>query len=275
MQDIRLIALDLDGTLLDSEKRISPRNRAALEAAAARGIHIVPTTGRFFDGMPECVRDLPFVRYAVTVNGAAVFDRAGGTAIAREEMPLGSSLAVLGILDRRDVIYNCYQDNWGWVSRWMVDVAPKYMPDFYMKILAELITPVDDLHQFLRDKASPVQKIICFSREPALLAEIHREIGESIPGTTLTFSCPEMLEVNASEAHKARALARLAAHLGFGIENVMAFGDGLNDLSMVRDSGLGVAMANAEPEVLAAAKAVTLSNDEDGVAASVEALLRG
>ena len=72
--DIKLIALDLAGTLLLPDKSLSPRNRAALTAAADRGIHIVPTTGRLFAGLPEVVRDLPFVRYAVTVNGGLEMD---------------------------------------------------------------------------------------------------------------------------------------------------------------------------------------------------------
>ena len=72
-KDIRIISLDLDGTLLDSQKRLSDANRAALEEAAAKGVHIVPTTGRFFGMMPQAVRDLPFVRYAITINGAQVY----------------------------------------------------------------------------------------------------------------------------------------------------------------------------------------------------------
>ena len=65
MPDIKIIVLDLDGTLLTSDKKISPQNYAALEQAAEKGIHIVPSTGRFYDGMPAVVRELPFVRYAI------------------------------------------------------------------------------------------------------------------------------------------------------------------------------------------------------------------
>ena len=93
--DIRIIALDLDGTLLDSAKRLSEANRAALADAAAKGVLIVPTTGRFFGMMPECIRDLPFVRYAITVNGAQVFDRATDAALVREEIPLGDAIVDL------------------------------------------------------------------------------------------------------------------------------------------------------------------------------------
>ena len=90
---VRLVALDLDGTLLDSEKRLSERNRAALEMAAAKGVHIVPTTGRFFGMMPEAIRALPFVRYAITVNGAQVYDRETDSALARAEIPVATAIA--------------------------------------------------------------------------------------------------------------------------------------------------------------------------------------
>ena len=72
MPDLKIIALDLDGTLLDSQKRLSSVNRAALARAAEKGALVVPTTGRFFGMMPACIRELPFVRYAITINGAQV-----------------------------------------------------------------------------------------------------------------------------------------------------------------------------------------------------------
>ena len=119
--EIRIIALDLDGTLLDSQKRLSSANRAALERAAGKGILIVPTTGRFFGMMPPAVRDLPFVRYAITINGAQVYDRETDTALVRDEIPLETALGVMELLDGHDVIYDCYRNNWGWMTAAMQD----------------------------------------------------------------------------------------------------------------------------------------------------------
>ena len=104
MPDIRILALDLDGTLLDSDKNLPAANREALAAAAARGVLVVPTTGRFFGGMPESVRALPFVRYAITINGAQVYDRQTDEALVREEIPLETALAVMRYLDARHLI---------------------------------------------------------------------------------------------------------------------------------------------------------------------------
>ena len=108
MPDLRLIALDLDGTLLDSQKRLSAVNRDALARAAAKGVLVVPTTGRFFGMMPPAVRDLPFVRYAITINGAQVCAVPNCDPIYRAEIPWQDAVSLLRYLDKWDVTYDCY-----------------------------------------------------------------------------------------------------------------------------------------------------------------------
>ena len=264
---IRVLALDLDGTLLDSEKRLSDVNRNALAAAAEKGILVVPTTGRFFGMMPPAVRDLPFVRYAITVNGAQVYDRETDTAIVREELPLEKALAIMRYLDGFDVIYDCYQDNWGRMTQAMQEKAEEYAQcPHYTKMIREFRKPYPDLKKYLAGEGRDVQKIMLFARDPAVRDAITADVKTRFDGLAVSSSTFNNLEINAASAHKGRALERLAAHFGWTLDNCMAFGDGLNDLSMVRMAGIGVAMANAAPEVLAAANYVTLSNDEDGVA---------
>ena len=273
MDNIRILALDLDGTLLDSEKRLSETNRNALAAAAAKGVLVVPTTGRFFGMMPPAVRDLPFVRYAITVNGAQVYDRETDSAIVREELPLDKALAVMRFLDGFDVIYDCYQDNWGRMTKAMQDKAEEYAHDtHYVKMIREFRKPYPDLKKYLAGTGRDVQKIMLFARDPAVRDAIAEELPTRFEGLAISTSTFNNLEINAASAHKGRALERFAAHLGLSLENCMAFGDGLNDLSMVRMAGIGVAMANAMPEVLAAANYVTLSNDEDGISAAISGL---
>ena len=270
MDDIRIIALDLDGTLLDSNKNLSEANRAALAAAAAKGILVVPTTGRFFGMMPPAVRDLPFVRYAITVNGAQVYDRETDTAIVREELPLEKALAIMRYLDGFDVIYDCYQDNWGRMTKAMQDKAAEYAQDpHYIKMIREFRKPYPDLKSYLAEQGRDVQKIMLFARDPAVRDTLAAELPTRFDGLAVSTSTFNNLEINVATAHKGRAIERFAAHFGWTLANCMAFGDGLNDLSMVKMAGTGVAMANAAPEVLAAADYVTLSNDADGVAAAL------
>ena len=277
--DIRIIALDLDGTLLDSEKRLSEVNRDALQRAAAKGVLIVPTTGRFFGMMPPAVRDLPFVRYAITINGAQVYDRETDTAIVRDEIPLGMALGVMEVLDRYDVIYDCYRANWGWMTAALQEKAADYATnEHYLKMVREFRRPVPELKAHLRTTASEgdVQKVMLFGtnreRSTAIdcLRKLSDEIAASFPEIKVTASTWNNIELNIKTAHKGNALRRFAEHLGFGLENCMAFGDGMNDFTMVEAAGLGVAMANAEPEVKRVAKDVVPSNDEDGVAKGMD-----
>ena len=270
MDDIRIIALDLDGTLLDSDKNLSEANRAALAAVAAKGILVVPTTGRFFGMMPPAVRDLPFVRYAITVNGAQVYDRETDAAIVREELPLEQALAIMRYLDGFDVIYDCYQDNWGRMTQAMQEKAAEYSQcPHYTKMIREFRKPYPDVKAYLAEQGRDVQKIMLFARDPAVRDAIAADVPRHFDGLAVSSSTFNNLEFNAASAHKGRALERFAEHFGWTLANCMAFGDGLNDLSMVRMAGTGVAMANAAPEVLAAADYVTLSNDDDGVAAAL------
>lgn len=274
--DIKIIALDLDGTLLDSQKRLSEGNRAALEEAAAKGVHIVPTTGRFFGMMPQAIRDLPFVRYAITINGAQVYDRETDTAIVREEIPLDMALDIIRLLDGYDVIYDCYRSNWGWMTESLQAKAEDYATDaHYLKMVREFRNPVLELKEYLKSTAAEgdVQKVMLFARNTPGSESVTRAITEAVtarfPSIKVTSSTWNNLELNIATAHKGNSLKRFAEHLGYTLDNCMALGDGTNDLSMIEAAGLGVAMSNAHPLVLAAADHVTVSNDEDGVAKAI------
>lgn len=275
-KDIKIIALDLDGTLLDSQKRLSEANRAALEDAAAKGVHIVPTTGRFFGMMPQAVRDLPFVRYAITINGAQVYDRETDTAIVREEIPLDMALDIISFLDGYDVIYDCYRSNWGWMTESLQAKAENYATDaHYLKMVREFRNPVPELKEYLKSTAAEgdVQKVMLFARNTpgseSVTKAITAAVAERFPSIKATSSTWNNLELNIATAHKGNSLKRFAEHLGYTLDNCMALGDGTNDLSMIEAAGLGVAMANAHPLVLAAADLVTATNDEDGVAKAI------
>ena len=275
-KDIKIISLDLDGTLLDSRKRLSETNRAALEEAAAKGVLIVPTTGRFFGMMPQAIRDLPFVRYAITINGAQVYDRETDTAIVREEIPLGMALDLMRLIDGYDVIYDCYRSNWGWMTASLQEKAEDYATDaHYVKMVREFRNPVPDLKAHLESTAEEgdVQKVMLFARNTpgseAVTKALSEAVAERFPLIKTTSSTWNNLELNIATAHKGNSLKRFAEHLGYTLDNCMALGDGTNDLSMIEAAGLGVAMSNAHPLVLAAADHVTVSNDEDGVAEAI------
>lgn len=271
MPDIKLIALDLDGTLLNSDKQLSRANADALARAAARGVQIVPTTGRFFTGMPEVIRALEFLQYAITINGAAVYDVRRKTDIARAELPLAQAVEIMRYLDTLPVIYDCYMDNWGWIARQMQLRAVDFAPNVhYLRMIRELRTPVDDLKEYLLQQGRDVQKVQLFTRDPGLRLALLEQLEGKFSGIAVSSSVPNNIEINNAHANKGEALGKLAAHLGLTLAQTMAFGDGLNDLSMLRAAGVGVAMENACDEAKQAADYVTASCDDDGVAAAIE-----
>ena len=140
-------------------------------------------------------------------------------------------------------------------------------------MIREFRKPYPDLKEYLAGNGRDVQKIMLFARDPAVRDQIAAELPAHFDGLAVSTSTFNNLEINVASAHKGRALERFAEHFGWTLANCMSFGDGLNDLSMVRMAGIGVAMANAAPEVLAAADYVTLSNDADGVAAALRHFL--
>ena len=274
MRNIKLIALDLDGTLLDSDKRLSEENRAALERAVAEGTEIVPATGRFYRGMPEIIRDLPYVRYVITINGAQVFDVARGETVCGSEIPFERAIEVMKRLDELPVIYDCYAEGWGWMTKDLYDKAEKYAANVHsLEMIKNLRTPVPELKAFLKERRLDVQKIQIFFRDMDFRAECLRSFPNDFSDLVVTTSIVNNIEINSRGATKGNALKKLAVLLEIPLEQTMAFGDDLNDISMLKEAGIGVAMGDAYEEVKKSADYVTGDCDESGVAKAIKHFL--
>lgn len=267
---IGIIALDLDGTLLDSNKNLSAGNLAALERAAAAGIEIVPTTGRFYGGIPAAVRELPFIHYTITINGAQLADARTGEVIFSAELPWDQSVELLKEFDGQPLVYDCYQDNCGWMTESMKADIDQYAPNVhYQKMLHEFRKPVPDLKEFIAERKRGVQKVQFFTGDLSFREKMLKELPERYENIAVTSSAFNNVEVNQINATKGEALKALARHLGLAEDATMSFGDALNDMSMICSAGIGVAMGNAEQELKDAADWITVSNDEDGVAKGI------
>ena len=279
---VGIIALDLDGTLLNSSKELSAGNFAALKAAAEAGWAVVPTTGRFYGGMPDVIRQLPFVHYAITINGAAVMkvrDDAGlpcMETLCGAEMPWQRAVDIMAWLDDKPVLYDCYMDNAAFMTAALKEQVDDVIDDSRIrKMYHDLRQPVPELKAFVAEYCGSrpgmnVQKIQFFTRDMELRTRLLTEIPKVFPGILATSSSPQNIELNQDTANKGDARLALADRLGVPRENTLAFGDGLNDISMIRAAGVGIAMDNAEDVVKTAADWVTASCDEDGVARGIE-----
>ena len=271
---VKVILLDLDGTLLNSAKTISPANYAALERAAAAGVHIVPATGRFYKGMPQVVRDLPFVRYAVSVNGAEIYDRVEDKVLHREELDPDQALAIYDYLTGLPALCDAYVDGWGYMDRKYYDRMEEFSAEPYvLKMFRELRTPVDDMRGLLTQHKA--QKVMAFFNDMDRRALELERVKDRFPNAAVSSSISNNIEVNAKMATKGGALLNLCAVLGIDVRDSMAFGDGSNDLAMIQNAGIGVAMGNAYDGLKAAADFVTLTCDEDGVAHAINKFVFG
>ncbi|WP_424950262.1 HAD family hydrolase [Deinococcus sp.] len=274
---IRLIATDLDGTLLHSDRTVSARTRAALDAARAAGLTVVPITARQPNGLRLIADEAGFDSHAICGNGAhGVRLNPDGTFETLFEEHLGvraqTRLAHALLAARPEVRFASVR------AGGSVFVGQEGYAE-----LADYQDHKRHPHELGRHTLEEVlgaSSLKFIARSPLISPrELHAEVqklglDQSGPdGFWATHSGAPFLEVLAPGVHKAWGLARLCALNAVQAGEVLAFGDATNDAEMLRWAGRGVAMANAEPEALEAADEVTLSNDEDGVAVVIERLL--
>lgn len=267
---IRLIALDLDGTLLTSDKRVSDRNRQALERCARRGIHIVPATGRMPASMPKAVRELFGVRYAISANGASVDDMRTGNSLVKNSIFWEDALRIIDLVRPYPVMYDSYIEGLGKTDNRFLEHLDEYVdrPE-QIELIRTTRSGIPDLRAYIETNHPAVDKINVTFRDEETRREL-RGLLEKQDGIVVTSSVPNNLELNSSKAGKGEGLAFLTEYLHLKRDETMAFGDEENDLSMIKQAGLGVAMGNGIAALREQADFVTRSNDEDGVAAAIE-----
>lgn len=266
---IRLIALDLDGTLLNSQKQISKETLETLSEAAQKGILIVPCTGRLYKTVPEAVKCLPFVRYMITVNGARIYDHQKGTVLYQEEIPIEVAEHLYDYIETLPAVFDCYQDNEMWINKEFYDRAEELFEDDKTVKLIRMRKPVENFRQVIRERNKSLEKIMMFFYDEERRLEEWNRISVKFPMCSVVCSRENNLEISAVKATKGEGLKCLCSYLGINLNECMALGDQSNDLSMLKLAGISVAMGNAKEEVKNVADWVTTSNDLDGVAMAI------
>ena len=271
-EDIRVIGLDLDSTLLKDDKTISDYTKSVLERAIEKGIYILPATGRVVSGIPECVKAVKGIEYAVCSNGASVLNLSTGEEIYSSKIPLTDALAFIDLAEKYDTMYDCYAEGRGYAEKRFMDKLECYgMEPVMMKLARQTRTTVSSLKECLTEMQCDVEKFNLFFADNEKRLKAMEELSK-IPYLKITSSLPNNIEINARDCNKGTALIGFARKLGFTREQVMACGDGSNDYDMIVAAGIGVAMSNAKEELKQAADYITVSNEEDGVAKAIERL---
>ncbi len=271
LMDIRLIATDLDGTLLDEEKKVPEENMAMLRKCAEHGIEIVPATGRTVKGIPETLKALPGVRYVIATNGAVVADLKEDRILDTCRLPVETAVKIMELArdSHDDIMYDAYIEGNGYTRQEFMDNIRRYVKtEGMVALVMRTRKAVPDSIAYVKEQGKPVDKINLYFADMDARARM-RETLKGIKGILVSSSIPNNLEINAEGADKGGALLRLAGLLHIEREETMAFGDGENDISMIAMAGIGVAMENGVDQVRAAADHVTGTNEEAGVAAAI------
>ena len=292
---IRLVALDLDGTLLNHHSAITPLTREAVAAAAARGVVIVPATGRPLASLPPVVAELPGVRYVITSNGAAVWDlgqrplaavysryanaaerdTAEPLCLIRQLLPVQTARQVFGLCRQYEGALNVFSD--GRAIR-DADSMARSM-ERLARLSTEAAQPNDGrftivpwLDEWMARNAHTVEKF-CMFFSGAEQARAALPAFLSMPGIEVVQGSPDNIEVTAAGVDKGEALLALAARLGISPQQTLAVGDSENDRAMLEKAGVAAVMANGMPHIRALADIVSTRDcDHDGVAELFERL---
>lgn len=263
--EYRLIASDLDGTLLNKNGQVGPENWAAIEELYKRGIFFVPATGRAFEAMPTELIESPLIRYYITSNGAMAYDKETGTSY---DLALSRSLAdkVLDKLYSYPVCVMLHAENRSCVEQSTHNITyyeTFHMNRFWLDYVLSKETPVPELKK-LADSAPIVESVTVFFKNMEDLQEC-KAYFEQDERLQVAQTDRYNMEICSSRAGKGSALRMLAEKLSIPVEATMAVGDSPNDLPMIEAAGLGLAMSNARPEVKAAADGMICSNEEHPV----------
>jgi len=257
----RLVVADIDGTLVNAAREITPPVRAAVAAAQARGVRVCLATGRIWPSARQFVEGLGADPPVILYNGAMVYDFASGEVWFRTALPLRQARDVLTILRGHPAVQpHLYVDDRVYIPA-MNDTTGIYQRKDNLRTEA-----VGDLADWLR--VDPM-KILIIGDRPALDAVV-RDIDRLPYSVNHVFSEVIYLEILPPGINKGVALQAMAARLGVSREEIIAVGDNLNDLAMIEFAGVGVAMANAPEALRVRARYIAPSNDDHGLEAVID-----
>lgn len=262
----KFFAIDLDGTLLKDDKTISARSLSAVSAAVSKGVRVCISTGRAWPGAKEAAALIRPNAPVITSNGAEIVDSLTGEILyeclldsdeARRIYAHGQELDISQIVWCRDRLYGSRIDD--------------YLLDYGRRFGKMMPVPVEDFDALNEEG---ILKILWYST-PEVISRAEERFGHGsyYVNTNVCTSMPVFLEHFSCEVSKAKAIEKVAGMYGIGREEIVAFGDGANDLPMLEYAALSVAMGNASDFVKSKAMRVAEDNEHDGVAKMIEALL--
>lgn len=275
VKPVRLIVCDVDGTLVNSDKQITKDTILAVNQALAAGITVAVASGRAWGEMTQVLTALPAIHTFICSNGAIVMKQAGDSfeTVFHQSFSTKRGVALLRKLLTWDVYGEVYAGDVVYGDKTCLPHITDYVHPQILPLMAPSRKMVADLPTYLEEHQIEMEKVQVFYGTEANKAAIVAELGHSHE-FTLIESSEGNLEFVQPGISKGKAVAALAESMGLSADEVMTIGDSNNDLTMLTYGGVSFAMGNGEDTAKAAAAYETLTNDEDGVAAAILAVLR-
>lgn len=267
--NVRMIVTDLDGTMLNAQRAVSPRNRDAVARAREKGCLYAVSTGRCIAIVPQ--DQLPPIDYMILDNGAEVRDGRTGEVLYAAYIPEDGMLSMIDSLKDYPVAFECFVDGTLLIDEPLMQNLIE--EPFHMELIRRgEIAVVPNLRDYIAAGNARVTKINVLFSDLSCFPEVGKTLY-AIDSFEVANGANTWYEITRAGESKGPSLQRLCEKIGVDIADVVAFGDSMNDVSMLKLAGHSVAMGNATPDAAAVAQYHTLHHDEDGVAVYLEKLL--
>lgn len=271
MSHYSLIALDMDGTLLNSEIKLSHGNREAVRRAVQAGKQVVISTGRCLSEIRSTLKELPEIRYLVCENGSCVYDCKYDATIHVDPVPTAEILNILDLMKDENVVFQVFHENQSYFNQRNADFVDACRVSVYRRVFQNSAIFDEKLFSSFARRPFRIEKINLYFTN----AQDRERAQQALRGRPLKLaaSMGYMLEAVSELADKGRGLAMLCRHLGLPISETIAVGDSMNDVEILQAAGFSAAMGNACPEAKAVADMITSDCDHDGVARVIDEVL--
>ncbi|ACB85599.1 Cof-type HAD-IIB family hydrolase [Natranaerobius thermophilus] len=261
----RFVAIDIDDTLINNELDITEANKESIKAAINHGVLVTLATGRMFKSALPYAKELGLDLPLITYHGALIKTAVKGEVLYHKPVPLETTLQVVRLAKEKELHLNLYIDD-----ELIVEEENKYT-DYYTKIAGVSLNPVGDLENYLKQYPHKIPTKLTVVASEQMVKRLNYEFNQFFGQDLLvTESKSDFLELTHPEANKGDAVAKLAEIYNIPQSKTMAIGDSLNDISMIKTAGMGVAVENARSKVKDVADTIVSANDESGVSEAIE-----
>ncbi len=275
MKKMKLLVLDVDGTLFGSDGKVSMSSIEAMKKAQEKGVTIMLASGRDYSSLPlDQLKDVD-IPYVITCNGSAAYKTETKETLYEECLDTEEMLEVFAYVLERGIHLNVQMNGGNYTEKKCQSyIRNMAVPDYVKEVLDETCEPLDDIVEFVRKNEVDILKVTLNFQMKEDGEYLNREevnqYLKKLPDIHVVDGGFANLEFNKAGVSKASGIRFMSKYLGIPKEDIMAIGDSENDIEMLKEAGLGIAMGNALDEVIAVADDVTAPNDEDGVAKAIE-----